>query len=89
MYTIEKDIPYKQTISACKYPELRQLCNEMQVGDSVVVATVKEATALQMYMHRRHIRTCADGEYGLQISRRKRVADEMGNTQGYRVWRLA
>ena len=88
MYTIEKDVKYKQTINRCKYPELRQLCNGMQVGDSVVVATVKEATALQMYMHRKHTRSCSLEDYNLQVSRRKREANDMGDTMGYRVWRM-
>lgn len=89
MYAIEKDVPYQQTISKCKYPELRRLANEMEIGDSVVVATIKECTSLQMYIDRRLLRLYGDGyPWNEQISRRKRVADDMGNTIGYRVWRL-
>ena len=88
MYTIEKDVPYQQTISKCKYPELRRLANEMQAGDSVVVPNQKECTALQMYIQRRVEARPECWDVSGQISRRKRVADEMGNTIGYRVWRL-
>ena len=88
MYTIEKDVPYHQTISVCKYPELRRISNEMSVGDSVVVPNEKECTALQMYIQR-SVHTCPNTfDEGRQITRRKRVADEMGNTIGYRVWKL-
>lgn len=90
MYTIEKDVPYQPTISKCKYPELRRIANELEVGDSVVVATIKECTSLQMYIYRRLQKSHPDGYPWLeQITRRKRVADEMGETIGYRVWRLA
>ena len=58
MYAIEKDVPYQQTISKCKYPELRKLANEMEIGDSVVVDTIKECTALQMYIDRRLLSRC-------------------------------
>ena len=90
MYTIEKDVEYKQTINKCKYPELRRLCNEMQVGDSVVVATVKEANSLQMYLTRKHIRENENIDLMRmpQISRRKREANDMGETMGFRVWRI-
>ena len=90
MYTIEKNVEYKQTINKCKYPELRRLCNEMQVGDSVVVANVKEANSLQMYINRRYMRESQDIDPMRmpQISRRKREANDMGETMGYRVWRM-
>jgi len=91
MYQIEKDVPYQQTIAKCKYPELRRIANEMKIGDSVVVPNEKECTALQMYLQRR-VHTYAECwavEPGTQITRRKRVADDMGHTIGYRVWRLA
>ena len=91
MYTIEKDVEYKKTINKCKYPELRRICNEMEVQDSVVVPNQKEATALQMYLVRKHMR---ENEHDIdlmkmpQISRRKREANDMGDTVGYRVWRI-
>ena len=89
MYAIEKDVPYQQTISKCKYPELRKLANEMEIGDSVVVATIKECTSLQMYIDRSSCACMAISyPWNEQVSRRKRVADDMGNTIGYRVWRL-
>ena len=89
MYAIEKDVPYQQTISKCKYPELRKLANEMEIGDSVVVDTIKECTALQMYIDRRLQQMFGiNYPWNDQITRRKRVADEMGETIGYRVWRL-
>lgn len=89
MYAIEKNVPYKQTISKCKYPELRRLANEMEIGDSVVVATIKECTSLQMYIDRRLQQMFGiNYPWNEQITRRKRVADEMGETIGYRVWRL-
>ena len=90
MYQIEKDVPYQQTIAKCKYPELRRIAYQMDAGDSVVVPNEKECTALQMYIQRRiHTRAdCFAVDEGAQITRRKRVADEMGNTIGYRVWKL-
>ena len=90
MYTIEKDVKYKQTINKCKYPELRRICNEMEVQDSVVVPSEKEATALQMYLLRKHMRDNQNIDLMRmpQISRRKREANDMGDTIGYRVWRI-
>lgn len=90
MYTIEKDVKYKQTINKCKYPELRRICNEMEVQDSVVIPSEKEATALQMYLARKHVRENEDIDPNRmpQVSRRKREANDMGDTIGYRVWRI-
>lgn len=91
MYAIEKDVDYKQTINKCKYPELRRICNEMEVRDSVVVPSEKEATALQMYLTRKCMRDNADTidpNRMPQVSRRKREANDMGETIGYRVWRM-
>ena len=90
MYTIEKDVEYKKTINKCKYPELRRICNEMEVRDSVVVPNTKEASALQMYLLRKHIRENQDADPDRMpaISRRKREANDMGDTVGYRVWRI-
>lgn len=91
MYTIEKDVEYKTVIGKCKYPELRRICNEMELRDSVVVPSVKEATALQMYLQRKWMRENVNDFDPCripQISRRKRESNDMGETLGYRVWRL-
>ena len=91
MYTIEKNVEYKTVFGKCKYPELRRICNEMELRDSVVVPSIKEATTLQMYLQRKWMRENIKDldPYNLpQISRRKREANDMGETLGYRVWRL-
>ena len=80
---IEKDIPISNRTNA-KYVELAK---KMEVGDSILFKTDKEAVSMVNAIRLTHGK-CVDGTAMVKTFA-KRVQKENGKLIGYRVWRKA